>query len=62
MLSILMLHTFTLTYWLSNESKGLSQKSTVNSKLNFEKKDVLPVLKVDSNYKKSLNTAVSIRQ
>ena len=61
MLSILVVHTFTLTYWLSNESKGLSQKSNVSSKLNFEKKDVLPVLKVDSNYKKSLNTSVSIR-
>lgn len=63
MFSILVVHTFTLSYWLSNESKELSQKSSGrSSKLNLEKKDVLPVLKVDSNYKKSLNTSVSIRQ
>ena len=62
MFSILVVHTFTLTYWLSNESKELSQKSDVSSKLNFEKKDVLRVLKVDSNYEKSLNTSISIRQ
>ena len=61
MFSILVVHTFTLSYWLSNESEGLSQKSDVSSKLNFEKQDFLPVLKVDSNYIKSLNTSVSVR-
>ena len=61
MFSILVVHTFTLSYWLSNESEGLSQKSDVSSKLNFEKQDFLPVIKVESNYIKSLNTSVSIR-
>ena len=61
MFSILVVHTFTLSYWLSNESEGLSQKSDVSSKLNFEKQNFLPVIKVDSNYIKSLNTSVSIR-
>ena len=61
MFSILVVHTFTLSYWLSNESEGLSQKSDVRSKLNFEKQNFLPVIKVDSNYIKSLHTSVSIR-
>ena len=61
MFSILVVHTFTLSYWLSNESKELSQKSGRSSKLNFEKKAVFPVLKADSAYQKFLNTSAVVR-
>jgi hypothetical protein len=62
MLSILVIHTFTLSYWLSNESKGLSKKTENTTKLNFDKRNVIPVLKVDSNGRKSLNSSSSLRQ
>ena len=62
MLGILVLHTFTLTYWLSNESSVKSRKTENSSRLNFKKNDIMPALKVDSNLKKSLNTSASLRQ
>ena len=61
MFSILVVHTFTLSYWLSNEPKELSQKSDRSSKLNFEKKEISPVLKSDSVYQKFLNTSAVVR-
>ena len=61
MFSILVVHTFTLSYWLSNESKELSQKSDTSIKLNFEKKEIFPVLKSDSVYQKFLNTSAVVR-
>ena len=61
MFSILVVHTFTLSYWLSIESKELSQKSDTSIKLNFEKKEISPVFKSDSVYQKFLNTSAVVR-
>lgn len=62
MLSILVIHTFTLSFWLSSESKVKSKKSENNTKLNFDSSEVLPAIKMDSNVRKTLNSSASLRQ
>lgn len=62
MLSILVLHTFTLSYWLSKESNVKLRKTENSSRLNFKKYKMIPAVGIDSNIKKSLNTSASLRQ
>lgn len=62
MLGIFILHTFLLSYWLSDEARGIIKKPVNSRRLNFEKRNVMPVLKVDSNGQKPINTSALLRQ
>lgn len=60
MLSILVVHTFILSYWLSNETQ--QKLNRTERRLNFDKTNINSVLKVDSNVNKATNSTVSFRQ
>lgn len=62
MLSILVIHTFTLSYWLSKESNVKLRKTENSSRLNLKKYNIIPAVGIDSNIKRSLNTSASLRQ
>lgn len=52
MLSILVLHTLTLSYWLSKETEESLKKSQNNAKVFFKKSSVIPIFKMDTLTKK----------
>jgi hypothetical protein len=54
MLSILVAHTLTLTYWLSKETEESLKKSQNNAKVFFEKNSALPIFKMDTLIKKTI--------
>lgn len=60
MLGILVVHTFTLSYWLSNETQ--QKLNRTESRLNFESRNTNTVLKADTNVQKSINSSASLRQ